>query len=109
MVSKWLIGLLGVTSVSFAAQDPTAPLNWQVSTQKAPTAKVTRVNVPNLQSIVCGSQLECVAILNGKALSEGEKLNGFNIQRIDSEYVMLTRGKKHWKLELFPQNIKQQQ
>lgn len=108
MVSKWLIGLLAVTSVSFASQDPTAPLNWQVNTHKAPTKKVTRVNVPDLQSIVCGAQQECVAILNGKALSEGEKLNGFSIQRIDSEYVMLTRGKKHWKLELFSQNIKQQ-
>ncbi|EGU41676.1 MSHA biogenesis protein MshK [Vibrio ichthyoenteri ATCC 700023] len=110
MVNKFLIALLGTLSISsfaMASQDPTAPLNWQPVAESKQAKKVTQYRVPNLQSIVCRDDKECVAILNGQALAQGERIDGFQVKQVRSEYVTVARGSKQWKLELFPLEVKQ--
>lgn len=107
MANKLLISLLGFSCAAFAQQDPTAPLGWQKAPESKPVKKVVRHKVPTLQSIVCGEQSECYAILNGKALSAGEKINGYQLNSIQSGYVTVARGGKQWKLEMFPLEVKQ--
>lgn len=112
MVSKLLIALVGIASLAssawaVASQDPTAPLNWQPIPQSKQEKKVTQYRVPDLQSIVCQGNKECVAILNGQALAQGERINGFQVKQVNADYVTVARGSKQWKLELFPLEVKQ--
>ena len=107
MVKKKVLFLFAVSSFAFASQDPTAPLNWQQAPKAEQVKKVVKYRVPNLQSIVCGDSKECYAILDGQALANGEKIDGFKVKQIKADYVTVTRGSKQWKLELFPLEVKQ--
>ncbi|GAK83432.1 MSHA biogenesis protein MshK [Vibrio ponticus] len=104
MVKNSLLFLLAISSSAVASQDPTAPLSWQ---QAPKVNKVVRHKVPDLQSIVCGGERDCYAILNGQTLEAGGNVAGFKVQQINADYVTVTRGSKQWKLELFPLEIKQ--
>ena len=112
MVSKLLIAMLSLSSLAMASwavasQDPTAPLNWQPTEKSTQAKKITQYRVPNLQSIVCQGEKECIAILNGQALAQGERINGFQVKQVRADYVTVARGSKQWKLELFPLEVKQ--
>ncbi|HAS62971.1 MAG TPA: MSHA biogenesis protein MshK [Vibrio sp.] len=107
MVKKKVLFLLAMSSFAFASQDPTAPLNWQQAPKTGQVKKVVHYRVPNLQSIVCGGNKECYAILDGQAMAKGEKIDGFSVKQIQADYVTVTRGSKQWKLELFPLEVKQ--
>ena len=112
MANKLFIALLSTSSLvfasqAFAAQDPTAPLNWQEAPQSKSVKKTKQYRVPNLQSIVCVDDKECFAILNGQALAKGERINGFQVKHVKTDYVTVARGSKQWKLELFPLEVKQ--
>ncbi|WP_232055086.1 MSHA biogenesis protein MshK [Vibrio taketomensis] len=107
MANKLILMLLAFTPLVWASQDPTAPLNWQKAPVTTTTKKVVSARVPNLQSIVCGENKSCSATLNGRNMSIGESIDGFSVKQINADYVMVTRGSKQWKLELFPLEIKQ--
>lgn len=107
MVNKFFLTLLCVSSVSFASQDPTAPLNWQPVAESKAVKKTKHYRVPKLESIVCQGEHSCSAILNGHALAVGEKINGFYLKQVKADYATITRGGKQWKLELFPLEVKQ--
>ncbi|WP_428775073.1 MSHA biogenesis protein MshK [Vibrio sp.] len=98
--------LFTIVSVSaIAAQDPTAPLNWQAPKSNK-TGSVSRKPLPNLQSIACESNL-CSAVLQDQVVTVGDKVYGYRVSRIRPETVTLTRGSKQWNLELFTLDIKQ--
>lgn len=107
MVRILSLVLLISASSCWAAQDPTAPLNWQKPEPKEVVKKRVVYPLPKLQSIVCSDTTTCRAILSGKAVDAGERINGYLVQKIESERVVLSRGKRQWKLELFSLDIKQ--
>ncbi len=75
--------------------DPTKPLLKQASGLQ------TGVNVfPVLQSIVhSGEQLNVV--INGKLLKQGDTFNQYHLQKVTSQYVILSSDEKKIKLSLF--------
>tara|TARA_Y100001956_G_scaffold82830_1_gene106004 strand:+ start:15063 stop:15386 length:324 start_codon:yes stop_codon:yes gene_type:complete len=98
--------LIGASS-GWASQDPTAPLNWKkTEPEKVEKARVV-YPLPTLQSIVCRENAECKAILSGKVVDVGQRINGYLVKKIESERVVLSRGGRQWKLELFSLDIKQ--
>ena len=103
--SLWLSLMLLCSSV-YAAQDPTAPLGW-VKQEQANNAVQVKHRLPRLNSIVCQSANECVAILNNEVVSIGETVRGYKVTKIEPETVTLTRGSQHWTLELFHLDIKE--
>ncbi|ELP5730138.1 MSHA biogenesis protein MshK [Vibrio vulnificus] len=106
MVRYLVLSLILFCSPSYATQDPTAPLGWTKPSQTKNTGQV-QYRLPILQSIVCQSAKECIAILNDDVVSVGETIRGYKVTQIDSEVVTLKRGSKVWKLELFNLDIKE--
>ncbi|MEZ8094878.1 MSHA biogenesis protein MshK [Photobacterium swingsii] len=106
MVKYVFMVALGVgmfTSSVHANQDPTAPLGWQAPVKKHTTS---RTRLPQLQGILCDEQSRCTAILNNKVVSIGGRISGYTLSSIQDESVMLRRGSKQWRLEMFAENIK---
>ena len=108
MVKTWFTALsvLLATNV-WSAQDPTAPLGWETLPQVNSKPKTVRPSLPKLQAIVCLGEYSCSATLSGKVMLEGEKINGYRVNRVGSEAVILSRGDQQWKLELFSMEVKQ--
>ncbi|HDY7868717.1 TPA: MSHA biogenesis protein MshK [Vibrio vulnificus] len=106
MVRFLLLSLCFAGGNAYATQDPTAPLGWTKPAQTKPSAQ-RKYRLPTLQSIVCQSPKECVAILNDDVVSVGETIRGYKVTQIDSDVVTLKRGSKLWKLELFNLDIKE--
>lgn len=106
MVRYLVLSLMLFCSPSYATQDPTAPLGWTKPSQTKSAGQV-QYRLPTLQSIVCQSPKECVAILNDDVVSVGETIRGYKVTQIDSELVTLKRVSKVWKLELFNLDIKE--
>lgn len=103
-----LLMLLGGSTVSWASQDPTAPLNWQKPRVTLPKAnKVVKHSLPRVQSIICSDSDECKAVVSGRIVMVGDCISGFQVKNIESESVTLSRGGKRWNLELFALDIKQ--
>lgn len=101
--------LLNVTSVTYAEQDPTAPLGWSRPEGKAPVKQRQvrkRPSLPALQSIICKQNIHCSAVLNNQLLSAGESVRGYRVVSVSQETVTLSRGGRKWTLELFPVDIK---
>ncbi len=92
------------SSLSLAAKDPTAPLNWVAP--KDAKAAVKIYPIPKLQSIVCHSQSTCFAILNNKVANVNDIISGYRVQAITPEGVIVVRGNKTRKLTLFVSDIK---
>ncbi|SON50689.1 MSHA biogenesis protein MshK [Vibrio tapetis] len=90
-----------------ANQDPTAPLGW-LAPKVSTTAKrpVKKVAVPTLQSIVCENDAQCYAIINDRVVEDGDRVNGYTTSQVTPEYVVIRKGAKQWKLELFTAKIK---
>ena len=103
-------GLLSIlicmfSTVTFAEQDPTAPLGWKkpVETVKK---KARTYPLPRLQSIVCQESNNCYAILNDKIIARGETLSGYYVKSVEKERVVLSRAGKYWNLTMFNTDIK---
>jgi MSHA biogenesis protein MshK len=90
-----------------SASDPTAPLSWTAPKQVKTEKKKTYYPVPKLKSIVCLGGVECSVILNDRLVEQGDWVSGYQVQKIDNEYVVLVRQGKRWVLELFDSTIKQ--
>lgn len=99
--------LLIFSSVSFAAQDPTAPLNWQKPAAPQSEKKVAKRPLPKLESIVCSGDVECKAVVSGQVVVVGDRISGYQVRNVASEYVVLSRGGKQLNLQLFALDIKQ--
>ncbi|AJR07366.1 MSHA biogenesis protein MshK [Photobacterium gaetbulicola] len=87
-----------------AAQDPTAPLGWQ-----APAVKTSpsRARLPQLQGIFCDQDGQaCRAILNSVSVGTGGRISGYTLSQVTDDYVILQRGGRQWRLEMFADNIK---
>ncbi|MDR9825938.1 MSHA biogenesis protein MshK [Vibrio sp. FNV 38] len=104
--------LLWVTLASlsfgcYATQDPTAPLGWAAPAKTtAPTKRTYRV--PKLNSIICKpAQADCTAILNNRVVVKGDTVNGYRVNKITEQHVMLTRAGKQWNLQMFTLDIKE--
>ncbi|WP_261816091.1 MSHA biogenesis protein MshK [Vibrio gallicus] len=89
----------------FAEQDPTAPLGWY-KPAKSTAKKVNRHPLPTLQSIICDSDTQCVAMLNDKILSKKQSVAGYKIDTITKEDVIVSRAGKTWQLQLFNSNVR---
>ena len=101
----FLMAMALLMSEPSAAQDPTAPLSWQAPT--APVRATKTVRLPQLQSIVCqeAPTLQCYAILNGRTLAPGARIQGYTLSAITDDEVRLVRGSRHWRLRLFADNV----
>ncbi|UUM30904.1 MSHA biogenesis protein MshK [Vibrio japonicus] len=99
--------LLVCSSHSFAAQDPTAPLNWQKPTVPQETKKVVNRPLPKLESIVCSGDVACKAVVSGQVVVAGDSISGYQVKNVESEHVVLSRGGKQLNLKLFALDIKQ--
>ncbi|MGF1685794.1 MSHA biogenesis protein MshK [Photobacterium japonica] len=93
------------TPPSVAQDDPTAPLSWQALT--APVRATKTVRLPQLQSIVCQETVasQCYAILNGRTLALGARIQGYTLSAITEDEVRLARGGRQWRLRLFADNV----
>lgn len=107
MVKNILLFLmLSVPCSVFAQQDPTAPLGWYAP--KASGVKRAKTYpLPVLQSIVCDSGSQCVAMLNDRILSKNQSVAGYKIVSISKEDVVVARAGKTWQLQLFNTNVRQ--
>lgn len=95
------------SSASVAAQDPTAPLNWQKPAAQKSEKKVAKRPLPKLESIVCSGNVECKAVVSGQIVVVGDRISGYQVRNVESEYVVLSRGGKQLNLQLFALDIKQ--
>jgi len=90
-----------------ASQDPTAPLGWLAPKKTTPTHRpVRKAPLPQLQSIVCENGKQCYAIINDRIVEQGKVINGYTTSRVTPEFVVIKKGAKQWKLELFTAKIK---
>lgn len=103
-VNKALI-VFGLFLVSVSAKsemqisDPTRPLDYQVISK-------TQENQLSLQAIFSGNGGASKAIINGELLSEGQKIESWNVTSITSQEVSLKSGSKSKKLFLRKSVIK---
>ncbi|MGL4826581.1 MAG: MSHA biogenesis protein MshK [Vibrionaceae bacterium] len=95
----------GVSLLQAKTHDPTAPLDW--SSPRAPMRRASSVAAtPKLDAIFCGSSAgNCIAILGGKKAARGEVINGYAIDLITPEQVVVSRGRKTWRLSIFEQQV----
>ncbi|MGD8111956.1 MSHA biogenesis protein MshK [Vibrio sp. TRT 21S02] len=107
MVKWWFVFSCLISASSFAASDPTAPLDWTQSTSPQSNSKKAVYSLPKLQSIICVNGSDCQAIMGNKVLERGQVINGFRVINIDAEFVTVSKGKRQWKLELFSKDVKQ--
>ncbi|MGF1680614.1 MSHA biogenesis protein MshK [Photobacterium makurazakiensis] len=95
---------LTVIGGALAKQDPTAPLGWQAPAVKSAPS---RARLPQLQGIFCEqSGSNCTVILNDSLVSRGGRVSGYTLDSIQDDFVILRRGSKQWRLELFADNVK---
>ena len=99
--------MLTIPTLSWASQDPTAPLDWITIEQSQPVKRHEPQPLPKLQSIICVDSQNCKAVLNDQVVMVGERVSGYNINKIESERVVISSGNKRWNLELFSMDIKQ--
>ncbi|MGF1708576.1 MSHA biogenesis protein MshK [Enterovibrio baiacu] len=106
ITAKCVMGLcvIALALPSFAATDPTTPLGFEAPSQ--PTTR-TKVRLPRLDAILCASENDCSAVLNGRALAKGQSINGYVIRAINEEAVTLVRGDRRWSLTVFNEQVVQ--
>ena len=87
-----------------AAQDPTAPLGWQAPAVKS---SPSRARLPQLQGIFCDQDGQaCRAILNSVSVGTGGRISGYTLSQVTDDYVILQRGGRQWRLDMFADNVK---
>lgn len=86
------------TAQAQALADPTRPAQYH------PAAAQAKLN---LQSILFGNSRR-VAVINGKALTEGERIGGARILSISKDMVRLKRGDKIVRLKLDNASIRRE-
>lgn len=87
--------------LSYAADDPTQPLNWSASKR---TVEAQVSVLPSLKSIICMSQ--CSAVIHDQVVTEGDVIDGYTIKEIRSSGVTVQRNNKKWQLKLYSLEIK---
>lgn len=107
MVRVAMLWLCLLTLPSWAAQDPTAPLSWMAPVPAQATSTSRAVSLPLLQSIVCESERDCVAVMDDQVVARGDVLRGFRVHNVTPEAVTLAQGARQWQLELFNLDVKQ--
>ncbi len=105
MVNKFFLPvlLLFFSCSVYAANDPTAPLNW--STPASPK-RVLQNKLPQLQSIICQQKTACRAVLNEQVVNVGDNVSGYLVRKIDNNSVIVSRGARQWQLNVFDLDIK---
>ncbi|MGL5291095.1 MAG: MSHA biogenesis protein MshK [Vibrionaceae bacterium] len=95
----------GVGLLQAKTHDPTAPLEF--SSARTPMRKAQAASVtPKLDAIFCGNSAgNCIAILSGKKAAQGETVNGYAVDMITPELVVVSRGRKTWRLSIFEQQV----
>ena len=76
--------------------DPTKPLNYKVKA----VYKKQHSALPKLQSILTKGQ-QRQAIINNKLYTAGQRVNGYQITRIENDAVLLRYKSKSYKLALY--------
>ncbi|WP_353505598.1 MSHA biogenesis protein MshK [Vibrio sp. SCSIO 43136] len=92
---------------AFSAQDPTAPLGWSAPATVTKAKPKSRFRLPVLNSIVCQTDVDCVAVVDNKLVEQGGRVSGFVASRIEPDFVIVKQGTRQWRLELFAKDIKQ--
>lgn len=90
--------ILSVNAVVNAAPlvDPTKPLDYK----SKPVSKKQRAVLPKLQSILAkGKQWQ--AIINNKLYTTGQRVNGYQITRIEKDVVFLRYKSSSYQLTLY--------
>lgn len=101
IVTTMLTVLVGLTSLSAQAlNDPTKPSYYQGGTAKK--------NSLQLSSVLWSDQRR-VAIINGKALSEGDAIAGAKVVRIEKHQVRINQNGVLVNLKLRRPSIKREQ
>lgn len=100
-----LVSSLLMPQISMAQSDPTAPIGFAAPAKKS--AQPPKSRVPGLQAILCNEKQQCSAILNGREVTQGQSINGYVISGINENNVTVTRGDRHWSLQLFNEQVKQ--
>lgn len=95
---------LGLPLTAVANSDPTAPLGFE---SQAPAAVKRAPRLPTLQAILCQAPTDCSAVLNGKSVNQGGRINGFTVSDINDNRVVLQRDGKRWTLNVFNQQVVQ--
>lgn len=100
MVKYTLLFFL-IVSTSAAADvaplvDPTKPINYKVKA----VYKKKHSSLPKLQSILSKGQ-QRQAIINNKLYTAGQRVNGYQITRIENDTVLLHYKSKSYKLVLY--------
>ncbi|MGO1296886.1 MAG: MSHA biogenesis protein MshK [Vibrio sp.] len=86
---------------SYAAEDPTRPLDWS---QPEPQAEPTNRRLPVLNSIICMSQ--CSAVIHDQVVTKGDVVDGYTVQEINQTGVTIQRDAQEWQLKLYSLQIK---
>ena len=76
--------------------DPTKPIDYK----SKPVKKTSRAVLPKLQSILVEGQ-QRQAIINNKLYTAGQRVNGYQITRIENDAVLLRYKSKSYKLALY--------
>lgn len=98
------LGLMVLAGAANATQDPTAPLGWQAAAAKP---SVSQSRLPSLEGIFCDkASQDCTVVLSGKMVSQGGSVNGYQVAAIYDDAVIVKRGGRQWRLEMFADNIK---
>ncbi|MGL5336721.1 MAG: MSHA biogenesis protein MshK [Enterovibrio sp.] len=95
----------GVSLLQAKTHDPTAPLDFSAAHSPMRKAR-SGAGAPKLDAIFCGNSAgNCIAILSGKKAARGEKVNGYAVDMITPELVVVSRGRKTWRLSIFEQQV----
>lgn len=88
-----------LASAWVSATDPTQPEQpLTANPHSAETA--SEAALPTL-SLIHSNGRVYQAMLNGQLLQVGQQVNGYLIQRIDAQQVVLQQGERQWVLQLF--------
>lgn len=89
--------MIGLYSSSLSAQDPTRPPSWMTKS----TAVKMNIEVLTLQQILISKNRK-VAVINEKAVSEGDMIEGAKVKEIDHDWVKVMRSGRYVTLQLLP-------
>ena len=88
-------------------RDPTAPLGSGVRTKQTRVVQSTRL--PSLNAILCDKEAgtACEAFLNGRRVKQGQTVNGYLVNQINENSVLLKRNSRVWSLTVFNEQVVQ--